>query len=169
MTNPQKRAVVDTTILVDALLKTDSQRDSALVALASYAQTLLPQYAIKEFKAGALHYYVWYHNKVVEAATFSEAVECIQRNIGRRRNLPATALQALKDFFGSIEGQLLEEVLAKYPGMTRDEARLAELQIWLRQKIARAWRARSEDYHDNRPSHLLHRTRTNPRSQRSNK
>jgi hypothetical protein len=136
------KAIVDTTILADALLKTDLQHDKAIAALASYTETLLPVYGIKEFKAGPLHYYVWTHNKAVEASSLREVVEAIRNNIGYRRNLPATALQAVGDFHGSIASQLTQALANKYPEINRGEADLVEFRIWIKQKIYRAWRNR---------------------------
>jgi hypothetical protein len=136
------KAIVDTTVVTDALLKTDAQRSRATAALANASETLLPVYAIKEFKRGPLHYYVWYHNKIVEASSWQEATSVIRNNIGRRKNLPSTALQAVGDFLGSIGQQLPADIGLRYPGMTLEKAQLAELQIWLKQRIARAWRKR---------------------------
>jgi hypothetical protein len=134
--------VVDTTVLTDALLKTDAQSTRAKAAIQNSPETLLPEYAIKEFKGGPLHYYVWYHNKVVEASSWQEATTVIRNNIGMRKNLPATALQALGDFLGSIGKDLPADIELRYPGMNIESAQLAELRIWLKQRILRAWRKR---------------------------
>jgi hypothetical protein len=85
---------------------------------------------------------VWYHNKIVEASSWQEATSVIRNNIGHRKNLPSTALQALGDFLGSIGQQLPADIGVRYPDMTLEKAQLAELQIWLKQRIARAWRKR---------------------------
>jgi hypothetical protein len=103
---------------------------------------LLPQYAIKEFKGGPLHYYVWYHNKIVEASSCQEATTVIRNNIGTRKNLPATALQTLGDFLGSIGKELPVDIGLRYPGMNLESAQLAELRVWLKQRISKAWRKR---------------------------
>jgi hypothetical protein len=136
------KTIVDTTVFTDVLLKTDAQRTRAQVAIQNSTETLLPTYAIKEFKEGPLHYYVWYHNKIVEASSWQEATSVIRNNIGMRKNLPATALQALRDFLGSIGKELPANIGQRYPGMTLESAQLAELQSWLKQRIARAWRKR---------------------------
>lgn len=136
------KTLVDTTVLTDVLLKTDAQRTRGEVAIENSTETLLPAYAIKEFKGGPLHYYVWYHNKIVEASSWQEATSVIRNNIGMRKNLPATALQALGDFLGSIGKELPTNIGLRYPGMTLESAQLAELQTWLKQRIARAWRKR---------------------------
>lgn len=138
-----KRAVVDTAVLTDALLKSDDQRDRARSALGRYAQTMLPVYALKEFKAGPLHYYVWLHNKAVEADSMAEITHAIRSNIGHRRNLPATALQAVQDFQGSLSKEIPAELLSRYTGLSLPQAEVRELRIWLRSHILRAWRRRS--------------------------
>jgi hypothetical protein len=134
--------IVDTTVLTDALLKADAQSLRAKTAIESSSETLLPVYAIKEFKRGPLHYYVWYHNKVVEASSWQEATTVIRNNIGMRKNLPSTAVQALGDFLGSIGKELPADIGIRYPGMNLESAQLAELRIWLKQRISRAWRKR---------------------------
>ena len=136
------KTIVDTTVFTDVLLKTDAQRSRGVAALENSSETLLPVYAIKEFKRGPLHYYVWYHNKIVEASSWQEATSVIRNNIGMRKNLPATALQALGDFLGSIGKELPADIGLRHPGMTLESAQLAELQNWLKQRITRAWRKR---------------------------
>ena len=133
------QTIVDTTVFTDVLLKSDTQRTKAKAALAASSETLLPAYAVKEFKQGPLHSYVWFHNKVVVAGSWPEAINAIRSNLGYRRYLPATALQALQDFFGSIAQQLPADITQRYPGMTVEQAQLSELQIWLKQRIMRAW------------------------------
>ena len=71
------KAIVDTTVLTDALLKPDPQGNRARESLKRYSPTLLPTYGIKEFKAGPLHYYVWLHNKAVEASTYADVIDAI--------------------------------------------------------------------------------------------
>jgi hypothetical protein len=136
------KTVVDTTVFTDVLLKADAQRTKGELALKNSSETLLPEYALKEFKGGPLHYYVWYHNKIVEASSWPEAISVIRNNIGMRRNLPATALQAVGDFLGSIGKELPADIGTRYPGMTLETAQLTELRTWLKQRIARAWRKR---------------------------
>jgi hypothetical protein len=136
------KTVVDTTVFTDVLLKADAQRTTEELAIKNASETLLPVYAIKEFKSGPLHYFAWYHNKVVEASSWPEAISVIRNNIGRRKNLPATALQAVGDFLGSIGKELPDDIGQRYPGMTLETAQLTELRTWLKQRIARAWRKR---------------------------
>ncbi|MGH6825791.1 hypothetical protein [Methyloceanibacter sp.] len=136
------KAIVDTTVLTDALIKPGGQGDVARASLQRYKPTLLPTYAIKEFKAGPLHYYVWFHNKVVEASTYGEVIAAISANIGWRRHLPATAMKALADFSSSIAKQTPPEISRMYPDLTVDGAQLLQLRRWLKQRILRTWRNR---------------------------
>jgi hypothetical protein len=136
------KTVVDTTVFTDVLLKTDIQREAGRAALKASSDTLLPVYAIKEFKAGPLHNYVWYHNKVVEASGWQEAITVIRNNLAYRKYMPATALQAVGDFMGSLGKTLPADVGVRYPGVTLETALLLELRIWLKQHITRAWRRR---------------------------
>jgi hypothetical protein len=140
------KAIVDTTVMTDALLKADAQKDRAVAALARYDETLLPVYAIKEFKAGPLHYYVWCHNKAVEADSVAEVVNAIRSNMIFKKNLPATALNAIENFHDSIGQQLPGDIQTRYPGMTLQHAMIIELRLWLRQKITRAWRRRRTSF-----------------------
>lgn len=142
-TKKSKNAVVDTTVLTDALLQPNGKGDSARASLTRYEATLLPTYAIKEFKAGPLHNYVWLHNKVVEAATYGEVLSAIQSNMAYRRYLPSTAMKALANFSSSIAKQTPPEVSQMYPDLTVDEAQLLQLRRWLKQLILRAWRRRT--------------------------
>ena len=59
-----ERCYLDTTILVEALLKSRARRRKAADAVRQFSSSMLPVYAIKEFKCGALETYVWLHNGV---------------------------------------------------------------------------------------------------------
>ena len=57
-------AFVETTVLTNALLKPGPTANAAKSAIRSFQTSLLPVYAIKEFKAGPLSHYVWLHGKL---------------------------------------------------------------------------------------------------------
>jgi hypothetical protein len=137
----QTKAFVDTTILTDALLKQGVQRSIARNAIAGFAQSQLPMYAIKEFKAGPLRNYVWFHNKVVTASTWEDAVASIA-TVRRQANKMSTALQALSDFTSSVGKQLPANLAASYPNTTLGEIQKKEGATWLKLKILQAWRHR---------------------------
>lgn len=136
------KALIDTTILVDATLTTGAQGLRARAALGRYEENLLPHYAIKEFKRGALHNYVWFHTKVSQLPSWAEAIEAIRRTMGFKKNLPSTALQALVNFESSIENSLTDEIASKYPGMGYGQMKRIEGRVWLKQHVMRAWRKR---------------------------
>lgn len=137
------KAFIDTSVMTDALLK---QREAGVVArkaIAGFKETQLPVYAIKEFKAGPLRYYVWFYNKVLTTSSWGDAVESIRAIAATpQRNRLSTALQALAEFEHSIGSALPAEVAAKYPGNSRSEVTRAEAKIWLKTIILRAWRNR---------------------------
>ena len=99
------KAYLDTTVFTDALLKRDSRGDSARAALKRYSQTILPVYAIKEFKAGPLQYFVYLHNKLLTtksvAATLA-ALSAIGRSQPNRSQTAGTALSNLMRAFGDM-------------------------------------------------------------------
>lgn len=138
------RAFVETTVLVDALLKEGAKKRAALDSIRSFSESLLPVYAIKEFKAGALKNFVWVHNKLVDTGSYEATLAAVQRvSMSPRRYLPATALEALKtvadDYRKLTSAQLVQRYGkgAHLDAMLYDHARLS-----LKRRIAKAWRQR---------------------------
>lgn len=130
--------------MVDALLKTGPLRDAARRGLRRFAESELPVYAIKEFKAGALRAYVWLHNKFATERSYARtltAVHAMSRTL--QRNLTSTAIEALATLAsstGPTEARTLEErygSTAKLDTIQCDESRLA-----LKAIIYKAWSAR---------------------------
>ena len=75
---PPRRAYVETTIIADALLKPGNPKCvAARAALKRYDETLLPVYAIKEFKAGIMKHYAYFHEKLVQTKSLSRTVQVI--------------------------------------------------------------------------------------------
>lgn len=66
------RAFVDTTILAEVLLKSGDSHDAAIRALGQYKETLLPVYAIKEWKRGQFARYVYIYNELNRTRSFSQ-------------------------------------------------------------------------------------------------
>ena len=101
------RAFVETTVLVDALLKRRSDTGiKAIEALRRFETTELPVYAIKEFQSGPLKNFAWFHNKLATTKSFAAAVTALQKMaMTPRRYTVATALEGLREAaegFGSI-------------------------------------------------------------------
>lgn len=71
-------AYLDTTILTDLLLKPlTKKRQRAREALGRYSRTLLPVYAIKEWKAGPLLNYAWVHDKLAFTGSLTDTVRAV--------------------------------------------------------------------------------------------
>ena len=87
-----KKAFVDTTILVDLLLKSGQQNARAKAALKQFDTAELPVYAIKELSAGPLQYFAWLHNKFVVLGSYAETIDALQRmSRSPKRYLTSTA------------------------------------------------------------------------------
>lgn len=140
------KAFVDTTVLTDALLKHGEIRDRALSGLSRYDETLLPVYAIKEFKAGPLNNFVWMHNKLAITKSFSAALDALQRmSLTPRRYTTATAIEALKTAAGTVSHDVnnIAGLAAKYgPEAELDSALSDEFRLSIQQAILRAWISR---------------------------
>jgi len=134
-----KKAFVDTTILVDRLLKFGNQRTRAQRSLARYERTELPVYAIKEFRAGPFYNLAWAHNKLVELKSVPELI----RIIGRWRakpNLVSTILEFYANSQDIIGPKSLPELNAKYAGsVSHDDFQCRVLRLNLESTLRRAW------------------------------
>jgi hypothetical protein len=134
----EKGAFVDTTMLVESLLKTAERRKKAKKAIQSYKKSLLPHYAIKEFKGGALRHYIWFHNKLSETGSFSRTIHAIQRNF-MKPYLMGTALEALQAGTELFVGAELSHAQTK---AQTDSAMADSLRLSTRRLIESGWRNR---------------------------
>lgn len=92
-----RRAYVDTTIVTDALLKWQTVQAEAIAALKRFDETLLPEYAIREFQAGPLQNYVYTHNCFVGASSLDEVRDKVDALAPTpQRNKFRTAVAALQ-------------------------------------------------------------------------
>jgi len=133
------KAFLDTTVLTDRLLKPGTAANQAAkAAMSRFQTTLLPVYAIKEFKAGPLYYFVWFYNKLALHGSLSVALEALQR-ISRtpRRYLVSTAIEALRAAVYAESETTLRSLVARYGA----DARLDSVQS-TKSLIMRAWRRR---------------------------
>lgn len=72
------KAYVETTILTNILLKPGSaKQSSAKAALARYDSSLLPVYSIKEWKAGPLKHFAYFHNKLVTTKSLADTIAAV--------------------------------------------------------------------------------------------
>jgi hypothetical protein len=101
------KAFVETSVLTDALLKPGVRSSAAISAINGFDESLLPVYAIKEFKAGPLRKFCWFHAKLSTTKSFSRSVEQLRRMASTpQRYFTSTALEAL---------ELLRETIAAQP------------------------------------------------------
>lgn len=127
------KAFIDTTILADVLLKTGPAHDAALQALASYRTTILPVFAIKEWKRSQFNTYVYIHNLLRQTNSFSQTNHRLSRLFMRSR-MQSTAFEAMAA--ASI-------LLNSTPGTASSDAELAErFRLIFKTLIYRSWRAR---------------------------
>jgi len=138
------RALVETTVYTDALLKSGSIANAARTAIGSYDRTLLPVYAIKEFKAGPLKAFVWLHNKLVQLGSFEKALGALHRmSRTPKRYVTSTALEALQSSAYKRGNKRLDQLretygaYAKFDAVQKDEYRLA-----LKTAVKKAWKRR---------------------------
>lgn len=138
------KAIVDTTILTDVLLNSGEARESAKNALNNYSETLLPVYAIKEFKSGPLKNFIWMHNKLALLESYTKALDALQRmSRTPKRYTTSTAIQALKEAADSIGKRNLGDLVNKYgESASVDKTLCDEFRLQLKLAIFKAWKKR---------------------------
>ena len=138
------RAVIDTTVLTDILLNSGDASDEAKNALSQFDHTLLPVYAIKEFKAGPLSNFAWMHNKLVTLDSYEKSLFALQRmSLTPKRYTTATALQGLQNAAKSIGHQTTSDLQSKYGAdATLDKILCDEFRLSIRYAIVNAWKKR---------------------------
>jgi hypothetical protein len=137
------KAYVDTTVLTNALLKPSTQAPAALKALSRYNETLLPAYAIKEFKAGPLRAYAYVHNVLSDTGSISASLDRINA-LFRQRNLQSTCMDALSQAASQHTGSLtVADLEAKYGRAAQIDSVLADsYRLSIKTLIFLAWRKR---------------------------
>jgi len=138
------KAILDTTVLTDILLNFGEAKAIAQKAISCYCQTYLPVYAIKEFKAGPLKNFVWFHNKFVITESYEKTIDALQRmSRTPKRYTTSTALQALREATGSISKQTPAKLSKKYgESASMDKILCDETRLALKFKILTAWKKR---------------------------
>ena len=137
------KAFVDTTILTDVLLKPGPVGDSARAALGHFESTELHCYAIKEFKAGPLTNFVWFHNVLVNERSFWKSVHRLQRmSLTPRKYTTSTALEALREA-ARLEDTRLVNLVEQYgPDANLDSVLCDRFRLSLNILIKKAWKRR---------------------------
>lgn len=138
-------AFIETTILVDALLKEGDKKEAAVKSLSVFRKRLLPMYAVKEFKAGPLSNFIWTHNKLVSCGSYSDTMAAIQRiATSPRKYLPATAIEALATVGTEYSRINISQLAAKYGDKADLNACLYDhARLTLKRRIALAWKRRN--------------------------
>ena len=138
------KAYVDTSVLVDALLKKGPQCAAARTAIKRFEITELPTYAIKEFKAGALSNYVWLHNKFATLRSYTKVLNALHtESMLPRRYRTATSLEALRDAASSMGKLTSTDLVSKYGANARqDSIQCDEYRLAIKVAIFKAWRLR---------------------------
>ncbi len=139
-----KKAIVDTTVLTDILLNSGEIKSTSLAALDCFETTLLPVYAIKEFKAGPLKNFVYIHNKFVTTKSYTKTIDALQR-LSRtpQRYMTSTSLQALREA-SSLIGKKTPDNFSKNYGKTAsiDNVLCDETRLAIKFLIMSSWKKR---------------------------
>lgn len=138
------KAYIDTTILTNVLLNVGQTREKSKSALARYSETQLPEYAVKEFRAGPFAAFIWLHNELAQSHSYGSALKALQALFGSlKRNMPATAFQALVNAQNSIGHYTPAQLEKKYGAHAKlDNILCDEVRLSLRRKVLRAWAGR---------------------------
>lgn len=138
------RAYLDTTVLTDALLKPHTRGAEARAAIRGFDQSLLPVYAIKEFKAGPLSHFAWLHNKCVVEKSYARVmagVHAMSRTPRRYRT--STALEALTEFLEQMRDVTPRSLEEQYGADAKfDNIMCDRLRFSLRVEVDLAWEER---------------------------
>lgn len=136
------KAFIDTTILTNILLKTGEIRTTSLEAMQRFEMTLLPVYALKEFKAGPLNNYKYIHNVLATKESYSETIRHLSR-LSRtpHRHKTATSLEALAEAF-KVGSEDFNTVQNKGITINIDREMCERSKIAIKTLIFKSWRKR---------------------------
>jgi hypothetical protein len=121
-------AFLDTTVFVEITLREHQRRQAALERLARYTATILPTYAIKEFRAGPLDTYVWFHNLLLQERSLAAAVARSAAEAAFRPNRLRTAVE--------LHAHLLKE---KFPQGESPGQSARRMRLYLRKLVYKSW------------------------------
>ena len=132
------KAYIETTILTDILLKPGSSKQRrAQAALSRYDLTLLPVFSIKEWKAGPLKHYAYFHNKLVTTKSLADTIDAVNA-------LVYTPYKKSTSFEAMAAAIRLDhaETVATPNAATRDSETADRYRLALASLIVRSWRKR---------------------------
>jgi hypothetical protein len=107
------KALLDSTVAVDILLKPSGPGVRARAAVERYTQALIPVFALKELKSGALANAIWFHNLICERASLAEAFAVATTQI-RFNNKGRTAMEVHAELLSHSPPKLTPELTAEY-------------------------------------------------------
>lgn len=138
-------AFVDTTVLTDFLLKPGTPKNlRARAALQRYSKTLLPVYAIKEWKDGPLGNYAYLHDKLAFTQSWARTMQVVSALPSGYKKL--TAMDAVSAAATKLKSQ-------PYTGLGKTDRDMADCYRYaLYSIIKRSWKKRrkvaTETIHD---------------------
>ena len=133
-------AFLDTTIVVDRVLKSSSAAGAAARAkMATFDDCQIPWYAIKEFEAGAFCGFIYGHNLLHKFPLTEALAHCTQL---LQRNKARTAAQAINAATASMDGSF-SAVRGAAGGapVTVMEAMRRNVRVHLKRNIIKAWKS----------------------------
>lgn len=139
------RAFVETTILANLLLKSDETRTSAANLIRQFDEVIVPQFAWKELKRGALTYFVWAHNRLTDCKTFSGFMGILSK-LSRtpQRYRTSTTLEALESAIEKVFAVSPTSFAESYgEAASVDSISKDIIRICLKETIVSAWDQRN--------------------------
>src|SRR4051812_480930 len=139
-----KKAYLDTSVLTDILLK-QTKGKYAMAGLSRFDETLLPVYAIKEFKNGPLMYYKWLYNKLASTDSFADTLEAIKAiSTTPKRNFRLTTQEALAEAAaGTLKKVTNSSLIQKYGAKANVDHTLCDIfRLSIKTTIFKAWKRR---------------------------
>ncbi len=140
----KSKSFVDTTILTNRLIKFGEEKQQAKEALAKYAVTELPVYAIKEFKAGPLDYVKYLYNKLLETGSVGDTLIAFS-SIGRQRNRQQTVIRTLGEILKKAESLSDNPTLKSKYGQLADKENISfdAAKYEAKMLVYKAWKKRA--------------------------
>jgi hypothetical protein len=130
---------VDTTVVVEALLKTRKRRQHALKRLQA-DNSIVSVYAFKELKAGPLQIYTWLHNKLVTTRSLKNTYLAIGQTL-RQTYRAGTSLEALQV---GAEALGLADYEGKKTAAQRDQENADTYALAIRRRVLNGWNNREK-------------------------
>jgi hypothetical protein len=131
---------IDTTVVVEALLKTKKRRQIALKRLQA-DNSIVSVYAFKELKAGPLQIYTWLHNKFVTTRSLKNTYLAIGQILRQQNYRAGTSLEALQV---GAEALGLADYEGKKTASQRDRENADIYALAIRRRVLNGWSNRGK-------------------------